>query len=115
MYLKTQVKKNSLILMSKVAIVWLFIVLLEAKINLTNMMKMKINQIELQDSWFPSNKKLKGWRVLDLTKEERKMKNQGRVKVEEPAKLSESIKKMKILTQMISKGKVFKKDMVLKQ
>ena len=50
MYLKTQVKKNSLILMSKVAIVWLFIVLLEAKINLTNMMKMKINQIELQDS-----------------------------------------------------------------
>ena len=61
------------------------------------------------------NKRLKEWRVLALTKEERKMKNQGRVKAEEPAKLSESIKKMKILTQMISKGKVFNKDMVLKQ
>ena len=36
--------------MSKVAIVWPSIVLLEAKINLMSMMKMKMNQIELQDS-----------------------------------------------------------------
>ena len=59
--------------------------------------------------------RLKEWRVLDLTREEKKMKSQGRVKAEEPVKLSESIKKMKILIQMTLKGKVFNKDMVLKQ